>query len=157
MCIRDSGGMVSEKPVLGSVAIAGLVKNAVFDVAGTIGKFTAGAMEDSLIVAGYRVDSMVNPLGGGLFLMTAGVNQLTITGSAAAATVSGTAFANSSIIAAAIGRVSIPSADDSNGGAAFGFGFRDSVGSIVLNQPAFSYDQETGGTQSTGDFKVLKL
>lgn len=153
----DNGGNVSDRAVLGSVSIAGVMKGAVIDVAGPIGKVTVGAIEDSTILAGYRPTNIDAPLAGGLFLMQASIKKLAITGKAAATTASGTAFANSSVIASTIGRVTIPSLDETNDETAFGIAFGDSVGAVVVNQPKFTYDKETGGTQTIGDFKVLKL
>jgi hypothetical protein len=153
----DNGGEGSDRPVLGSVAIAGLVKDATFDVTGSIGKFSAGAMENSKVLAAYQPTSAAAPLSGGIFLTAAAIKRVTITGAAAAATGSGTAFANSSIVAAAIGRVTIPSVDETNGGVLFGIGYRDAIGPVVVNQPSFSFDKGTGGTQGAGDFKVVVL
>ena len=153
----DNEDTVTKRPVLTSAIIAGLVRDAVFDVVGNIGKISLGAMENSHILAGFHATSAADPLAGGTFLTSASIDNLVITGIAAPLTASGLAYANSSIIAAALGRILVTTADDTNGGTAFGFGFRDSITSLVVYTPNFTYNTVAGGTQSSGDFKVIKL
>lgn len=114
-------------------------------------------MEGSKLFAGFTPTSALNPLAGGAFGVSATIKSISISGKAASSTASGVAFASSSIVAAIVGKAAIASLDETNGGALFGVGFRDSIGSVAVKEPAFKYDAETGGTQAEGDFRVAEL
>lgn len=159
----DNAGATGDVKGLGTAKIAGRFHDAKIVVAGSIGSFSAGAMQAATLFAGYTPTSAGLPLNGGTFLTDALLGTFTITGKAeivgGTTTLDGglTAMEDSFVVAPKLGASSITAIDSTTGALAWGFAYRDSIKSLKIKEPVFAYDADAGGTQSIDDYSVRKL
>ncbi len=145
--------------VLGTVKIAGRFHDAKIVVAGTIGSFTAAAMQTASLFAGYTPTNAGLPLAGGTFLPDAELGKFNITGKVALAGATPTiaSMDDSFVVANRLGAVSLQTLDVTTGALQWGFAYRDAIKSLKATDPAFIYHLDIGGTQATDDFSVRQL
>lgn len=145
--------------VLGSAKIAGSFHGGLIAVAGTVGSFSAAAMQTASLFAGYTPTNIATPLAGGTFLPDAEIGKFTITGkiALAGATPAAASMDDSFVIANRLGAISLPTIDTTTGAIAWGFAYRDAIKSLKVKEPAFTYDVALGGQQEIDDFSVRQL
>lgn len=153
----DHGGAAESVPTLGAARIAGLVQGAAISAAGSIGAVTVAAMENSSIFAGFTPTSPGDPLGGGIFGSATLLKALTVTGKVTLPGKPGVSFDSSFIVAARLGPVAIPTLEATEGDLLWGFGYRDTIKSLKVKTPLFTYDTSSKTTQELDDFRVAVL
>ncbi len=154
----DNAGVTDGKiKALGTVKIAGTFHDATISATGSVGSFSAAAMQNARLFAGYTPTMPATPLTGGTFpVADTLIGTFTITGKATLTTAVGS-MDDSFVVAANLGTVSLPTVDTTTGTATWGFAYRDTIKKLTAKTPAFTYNLTTGGTQSTDDFTVVKL
>lgn len=153
----DNDGVTDGKTkALGTVKIAGTFHDATISAAGSVGSFSAAAMQNAKLYAGYTPTTPATPLSGGVVLTDVLISSFTITGKATLTTATGS-MDDSFVVAANLGTISLPTIDTTTGPATWGFGYRDSIKKLTAKVPAFTYNVATGGTQTSDDFSVVKL
>jgi len=143
--------------LLGNVSIAGRTIGASFVVPGHAGKFKTGTFEDSSILVGYTPTFPLDPFAGGTFdgeFKLAGFSATGFNGFV------GATFANSNLIAARVGPVSIASLNVDNP-VAFGIaakaGLDKNLSSIKVKDGSFTFDPTGVLPQSADDFFVKEI
>lgn len=142
-------------PVLGKASISGLVQSASFFVSGSIGTFSAGAMETTLVFAGFVPSDLSNPFEGGEFETDSLIQSFAITGLVSAPN-SGNheALDSSFVVASRLGTAKIASFDRLDGSLEWGFGYSLSTGKIQSKAQGFLFDPKDGPVGSLDDFHV---
>lgn len=143
--------------LLGNVTIAGQTIGATFVVPGHAGKFKTGTFQDSSILVGFTPTNPFDPFAGGTF-----DGEFKLAGFAASGFHGfvGPTFANSNLIAARVGSVSIASLNVDNA-VAFGIaakaGLDKNLSSIKVKDGTFTFDTTGLLPQSADDFFVKEI
>ena len=155
----DNAGAAGEVKALGTVKIAGRFHDAKITVAGSVGSFTAAAMQSASLFAGYTPTNAGQPLGGGTFVTGALLGKFTITGKVplTGATPLTASMDDGFVVATGLGTISLAAIDSTTGATEWGFAYRDAIKSLKVKEPGFTYNVAAGGQQTTGDFSVRVL
>jgi len=140
-------GVADGKPVLGKLTAKGSLASASLRVEGSIDNVTADAIADTVIFAGYVPGDEADPLAGGTFAPGLAIKAVT-------AKAKSGAFVASTIAAASVGAVKLTSVDTDNGGTAFGVLADESIGSVKVTTPKFTWSPQGAADQGVGDFHV---
>ncbi len=147
-----SGVGVAAGPVVNKVKVNGAVTGATWNVMGAVNSVTVGTFTDSQLLVGFLPD----PFGilAGSFTGNFGITQFTATGVKG---VAGPAFANSVVAAATVGRVTLASVAEDNGGLAYGILAETAIGTVKVPGVVLAPDPGRPGDQQFGDFRLRVL
>ena len=152
----DNDGASGATKSLGKATISGLFFDGTILSAGSVGSFMVGAMQNAALFVGFTPSAPGTPLAGGTFTADALLGSFEVTGKA---TITGgsTAMVDSFVVSTELGKSNVKSMDDLTGSTDWGFAYRDTIKSLKVKTPAFTYDTALGGTQELNHFGVTKL
>ena len=140
-------GVAATKPTLGTFTVTGTVRNSDVSVGGNVTTVSALGFVGSNFYAGFTGTEA----GVGTFLPAAAVKTFTVKGAKGVTD----AFQDSNLIATSLGTVKFQSVKAANGGTKFGVIVDQTIGSLKVTSPAFTYVPGGLNPQTIGpDFEV---
>jgi len=142
------GGYLSLDGALGSLRLHKAQDSLI--LATTVHEVAMAAFLNSNLYAGYDPDDESEPFAGGAFTPGGRIDSFTVDDIGAAA-----GFAGSTIAAEQIGKVRLRSVDGENGDHFFGVLAKESLGSVQVKDPRFTYDPDETNVQGFDEFRVI--